>query len=76
MRVYRIELMILDFDEIGEEEIKRVLEDTRYPNRCISPEVMEIESHDIGEWNDQNPLNYKSKSKEAFNLIFKTGVGF
>ena len=57
MKVYKLEIMIIDHDNCGAEEIKDVIENARYPNRCIMPEVMSIKHADIGEWSDEHPLN-------------------
>lgn len=56
--VYKIELCVIDHDDIGAESIRGVLENTRYPNRCIAPLVLTIEEKDIGEWYDEHPLNH------------------
>ncbi len=72
MKVYKIELMIIDFDNVGEKESVEVIENARYPNRCISPKVMSIESRDIGEWHDNHPLNKKSLQKTEYDRIFTT----
>ena len=40
VKVHRVEVLIVDFDDLGAEEIGVVLENTRYPNRCISPSVI------------------------------------
>jgi hypothetical protein len=69
MKVYKVELMIIDFDDIGE-NIKTVLENAWYPNHCISPHVMHIESRDIGEWRDDHPLNLIGKSEEEYKRLF------
>lgn len=42
MQVHKVTLTIIDFDDLGSEEIKEVIENTHYPNRCISPDVFEI----------------------------------
>jgi hypothetical protein len=57
MKVYKLEVVVIDHDNIGGEDIKDVLENTRYPNRCISPEITDIKEVDIGEWDDNHPLN-------------------
>lgn len=57
MKVYKVELLIIDHDEIGEKEIKEILDNGRYPNRCISPEVKWITEADIGEWYSARYLN-------------------
>lgn len=73
MKAYRVELLIVDSDNLGDEDIKEVIEETRYPNRCISPEVMSIEGKDIGEWHDEHPLNQLSTSKEYYTQLFYGG---
>ncbi|MES0340717.1 MAG: hypothetical protein ABUK08_00215 [Candidatus Humimicrobiaceae bacterium] len=72
MKVYKIELMVIDHDDIGEKDLKSVLENTRYPNHCISPDVMGIESRDIGEWRDDHPLNILDKRVDEYNHLFGT----
>jgi hypothetical protein len=69
MNVYRVELMIIDFDSVGE-DIRRTIENARYPNRCICPHVVKMESRDIGEWSDGHPLNMLSTAVDEFNRIF------
>lgn len=73
MNVYRIELMVIDFDDIGMTAACQTLEDQRYPNRCIHPQVMSSQKRDIGEWADGNPLNSGNinTSKSAFDLLFE-----
>ena len=39
MKVYKIEMMIIDFDDVGEEDIKTIIEDAHYPNHCIAPQI-------------------------------------
>ena len=70
MKAYKIEILVIDMDEIGEDEIKSVIENARYPNRCISPEVKNIQSVDIGEWHDEHPLNLRSKVDAEFARLF------
>lgn len=70
MKVYKVELFIEDFDELGEEEIRDVLENTKYLNHCLSPEVLKIEGKDIGEWEDEHPLNILSTRVAEINKIF------
>lgn len=35
MKVFKVEIMVIDFDQCGGEEIKDILESTKYPNRAI-----------------------------------------
>lgn len=69
MKVYKVTLSIIDFDGVGD-EIKDVIESTRFPNRCIRPHVIQMESRDIGEWDDDHPLNSRKTSNEYFEKLF------
>lgn len=64
MKAFKIELLVLDFDQLGGDEIKSVLENSSYPNDCISPSAMKVTGADIGPWSDDNPLN-SGKTREA-----------
>ncbi len=70
MKAYKLEVLIVDHDEIGEETIVSVLENHRYPNRCIAPDVKNVECADIGEWHDDHPLNLYSKSEAEYKRLF------
>jgi len=70
MKAYKIEIMVVDLDEIGEEKIKSLIEHTRYTGRCMRPEVMKIETRDIGEWHDDHPLNLKNATKAEYERLF------
>jgi hypothetical protein len=71
MKVYKVTLLIIDNDEIGGNEIKSTLENTRYPNRCISPEVKEIVEREICEWSDDHPLNNIHTSDAEYRRLFE-----
>lgn len=70
MKAFKVELLIIDHDGLGAEQIKDVLENTKYPNWCISPEVMDVDERDIGEWHDGHPLNLLSKREAEYRLLF------
>jgi len=57
MKAYRLEVLIIDHDDVGPDGIVAVIENTRYPNRCIDPIVEGVAVADIGEWHDDHPLN-------------------
>ena len=69
MKAYKIELLIEDHDEIGIHQIIDVIENARYPNRCISPEVISAMQSDIGEWHDDHPLNLMSGRDDYIKQI-------
>lgn len=70
MNVHKVVLTIIDFDDVGADEIKSVIEDEHYPNRCISPKVVDIETVNIGEWDDDNPLNNIKTSDSEWHRLF------
>jgi hypothetical protein len=73
MKAYKVEILIIDHDDVGEDDIRLLLEDTRYPNDCIWPKVKSIESRDIGEWTDEHPLNLNTTADAAYKELFKNG---
>ncbi len=70
MKAYKLEILVIDHDECGPDDIASAIENARYPNRCISPKVKAIEEKDIGEWHDRHPLNLNSTSDEEYRRIF------
>jgi len=70
MKAYEITLQIIDFDQLGPDEIRTVLENQRYPNHCIAPTVADIREADIGKWDDDHPLNKKSTAEAEWNRLF------
>lgn len=70
MKVYKVEIMVIDFDELGRDGIVEEMENVRYPNRCLSPTVMNITERDIGEWTDDHPLNSISKAHAEYERLF------
>lgn len=70
MKAYKVELIIIDFDEVGEELIRYYIENTKYPNHCISPQIKLIEGKDIGEWHDNHPLNSLDLHDTEYAKIF------
>lgn len=70
MKVYKLTCCFIDFDELGAEEIKDLIDNLRLPNHISPPEVMNIESVDIGEWHDEHPLNYTALKEQEFIRLF------
>lgn len=66
MKAYKVELLIIDNEEVGQENIKYYLENTKY----VYPKVMDIKSVDI-DWIDEHPLNKIDTIKEEYNKLFK-----
>ena len=68
-KVFKIEILIIDHDECGEEGVKDVIENTRYPNRCIDPHVMNIKSAEV-DWTDDHPLNNCGTMAATYRDLF------
>lgn len=67
MNIHRITLTVIDFDQLGADEIVLELENRRH--HII--QILNIETRDIGEWDDKNPLNFRNTHKAEVERIFK-----
>ena len=47
MKVHSIVILVVDTDEMGAERVKDTLEQQRYPNHCIGPKVVRIDTADL-----------------------------
>lgn len=72
MKVHKLTIMVIDFDEVGAAEAGSCIENARYPNRCIMPDFISAETWEIGEWEDDNQINLLSKRKAAIKALFAT----
>jgi hypothetical protein len=70
MKAYKLEIIVVDHDLVGGDGIRYHLENTKYPNYCISPNVISIKEADIGEWSDDHPLNKLDTPKEQIDSYF------
>ena len=68
--IHKVVLLVTDHDGMGQEEVTNVLQETRYPNHCIYPKVMGIETKEI-DYEDSHPLNQRDTARAAFNDLFK-----
>lgn len=71
MNAYKVELLIIDFDELGREGIEEEIKNTRFANDCIYPSVMNIVERDVGDWDDDHPLNQTETQKTHYEKLFK-----
>ena len=69
MKIHRIVMYVIDFDGLGAQGVKDELENTRFANDCISPQIGDIQTRDIGEWHDGHFLN-KRGSEAAREALF------
>lgn len=65
-KVYKIELGVVDFENIHEDEIIYLLKNVKY----LYPSVISIESKDIDDWDDDHPLNKRDTFKQAYKEMF------
>ena len=70
MEVHRVEVLVIDGDEVGADGVKQIIENTKYPNWCIDPLVMSIETRQV-DFHDDHPLNKMDTFEEAYRQIFK-----
>lgn len=70
MQVMKLEVVVIDFDQIGADGIRDAIECARYPNHCISPTVKAVEVRDIGEWRDDHPLNKSATADAELRRLF------
>jgi hypothetical protein len=58
MKAHIVTLVIIDFNGLGPNGIKTELQAAHFGNDSVFiPNVMDIQTHDIGEWDDSHPLN-------------------
>ena len=70
MKVHLLQVLVIDHDHLGVDEVERVLEDARYPNRCIAPSVLNSQTAEIGDWDDDNPLNHSDTQAAEVDRLF------
>jgi hypothetical protein len=70
MKAHKVVLVFVDHDGLGPEETRSVLENARYPNRCMAPTVLDVQTVDVGEWSDDHPLNKTSTQMEEWKKLF------
>lgn len=70
MKAYKIELLVIDFDGLGQQGVVETIESRRWPNDCISPSVEACQEADIGVWTDDHPLNRKDTAPAEYARIF------
>lgn len=75
MRIYRLEVTVIDHDGLGGPAIIDTIENTKYPNHCIDPMVRSIQERDIGEWHDRHPLNLPEEADDEMGRLFGDPVG-
>ena len=67
MNAYKIELLVIDHENYGEDDITDALQTVRY----FHPSILSVKEANIEEWNDNHPLNKRKPSKEILDQYFK-----
>lgn len=70
MKAYKVELLIIDHDDMSSDEVVSSIINARYANHCIMPHVMQIIEKDIGEWSDDHPLNKTATFETHYKMLF------
>lgn len=69
MKAYKVEVLVLDFEDYGQEQIELMLGDVR----GLSSSIQSIQKADIGQWADEHPLNHRSNAKVEYQRLFGAG---
>lgn len=69
VRVYRMDVLVVDHDRLGPDGARQGLENARFPNDCMSPEVIALEEREV-EWSDDHPLNQRDGWRAAADALF------
>lgn len=69
IQVHRVEVLIIDTDKLGSKSVKTVLENTAFPNHCMSPQVMGIKTC-VVDWSDAHPLNQNATRDQTYRELF------
>jgi hypothetical protein len=65
IKAYKIEILVLDFEDNGEESIKDTVEGSRF----LNAKVMSSRGVDV-DWSDDHPLNHCGTSARAYQDLF------
>lgn len=71
MQAHKLEVLVIDFDQIGAEGVKDAICTARYRNHCISPSVEAIQTVEIGPWSDDHPLNNSKTCEAEYKRLFE-----
>ena len=67
MKVYKIEITVFDNEDLGEDEVQELLTN----NRHLNIGVVKLQSKDIGDWDDDHPLNRNDTFDKAWEELWK-----
>ena len=67
MKAFKVEILVLDFEHMPEGDIVYFIESIKH----LYPKVTSIQSKEIGEWDDDHPLNRKDTAKQTYDDLWK-----
>lgn len=72
MKVHKVTLFIIDTDDIGAESIQEVIQEQRYPNHCIAPKVVSVDTREVDciDGVDAHPINSRKHWRTALEELF------
>jgi hypothetical protein len=70
MKAHLLQVLVIDHDHLGVDEVERILEDANYPNGCIAPNVIKSQTVEVGDWDDDNPLNHSDTQAAEVDRLF------
>jgi len=59
-KAHIVTIYVLDLDGLGPDGVEEELENTRYANHCMNPEVLNVKTVDVP-FHDDHPLNSRAK---------------
>ena len=69
VEIHKIELYIIDFDKLGADGVARTLANQSFPNDCITPNIVSVETKTV-QWHDDHPLNSLAICDMAYKELF------
>lgn len=69
MKVFKLEVLIIDGDVTTIEQAECLIDETRYPNHTYVTSVT-CQEAEIGEWEDDNLLNNEKTVKGEMDRLF------
>lgn len=66
MKAYKLEVLVLDFEESGDDEVIGLIENNKY----LTVDIITLKSKQVDDWDDDHPLNSTETQKEAFEKMF------
>ena len=66
MKAYKMELLVLDFQDSEEDDVKYLIESNKY----LTINILSTKSKQIDDWDDDNPLNNTDTQKDEIDRIF------